>query len=813
MPPHRRFSYPGLEVQELLQLGSFSTASEACCACGALEQMGPGGYRGVADYGLNDLLDLDTHGNPLAACGWGACSRGSSGSSIINTPANEICSVWGQGPAPASGRCLSRCSGWPACCGTEEGCDCDETPRARELSDFRQLGVGSSLDELLFYGHEHGYLDRSSEGRPCTTSDFGDGSGDVDLLPSPSPSSSASPSPSPGSSSADGAPAPMWDLLSHNPAAVHERERNIERVAWASAAEGGGARRQAMDVPLLGHTGRWSVTGGGDEEPPLVTEVYPDPLFPKPPPPNATECTYLRVCAMVLNLGGLEPRLSALQTLVRRTPLPIELQTNYTIHYWELYFEKRTHKVGHAYGQFFPAKSFAAKLERGEIDLENAAEVYALEDQDVNMILRLPLLRDDAGRFVWERRVATMKFHAKLIAIGGGAKTKPRDANMPGKRKWAAPMWAKTIRKAATEKFDDPDELPPPPPPDLRTPPPEPPPAPSPSPPASPAPLDMSNELHDGLVAHDHMQQMINALKPKKEAPEEGEEAEDDKGKEKEEKPPKGPPTVLVVFAGPLDLPDPVPPRWRPRTKVVRVDKTRVELMSDICDEVASSRATLNRLAGTDSAGHPGVMPAAGPAQKTSVRGPLRNDARVQMPPILSGAGVRRDGGGAAAAAASPLPSPSPSAEVPWWRGDGSRRRSQAQRQQSVQQEASMRAPVVPPHPDGQAQPGALLHAAPVAAQAAAQAAAGGSFFHGLRSEHRHPRTEKPTSSASAPKPATMQEAAHTVVSGGEQGEAGSGSIEELRRVAQSLAQLPVSKARAAQLALLNRTKTRGRVR
>ena len=60
MPPHRRFSHPGLEVQELLQLGSFSTASEACCACGALEQTGPGGYRGVADYGLNDLLDLDT---------------------------------------------------------------------------------------------------------------------------------------------------------------------------------------------------------------------------------------------------------------------------------------------------------------------------------------------------------------------------------------------------------------------------------------------------------------------------------------------------------------------------------------------------------------------------------------------------------------------------------------------------------------------------------------------------------------------------------------------------------------------------------
>ena len=37
-----------------------------------------------------------------------------------------------------------------------------------------------------------------------------------------------------------------------------------------------------------------------------------------------------------------------------------------------------------------------------------------------------------------------------------------------------------------------------------------------------------------------------------------------------------------------------------------------------------------------------------------------------------------------------------------------------------------------------------------------------------------------------------------------------SGSIEELRRVAQELAGLPVSRARAAQLALLNRTKARG---
>lgn len=66
-----------------------------------------------------------------------------------------------------------------------------------------------------------------------------------------------------------------------------------------------------------------------------------------------------------------------------------------------------------------------------------------------------------------------------------------------------------------------------------------------------------------------------------------------------------------------------------------------------------------------------------------------------------------------------------------------------------------------------------------------------------------------------APVAATMQEAAHTLRSAGEQqgaagGGGGSGSIEELRRVAQELAGLPVSKARAAQLALLNRTKARG---
>ena len=32
-PAHRRFAAPP-DVQELLQMGSFSTASDACCACG-----------------------------------------------------------------------------------------------------------------------------------------------------------------------------------------------------------------------------------------------------------------------------------------------------------------------------------------------------------------------------------------------------------------------------------------------------------------------------------------------------------------------------------------------------------------------------------------------------------------------------------------------------------------------------------------------------------------------------------------------------------------------------------------------------------
>ena len=70
-PAHRRFSAPP-DAQELLQMGSFSTASDACCACGALQTVTvtphPSVSRGV-DYAPGNLFDLDTRTNPLAACG------------------------------------------------------------------------------------------------------------------------------------------------------------------------------------------------------------------------------------------------------------------------------------------------------------------------------------------------------------------------------------------------------------------------------------------------------------------------------------------------------------------------------------------------------------------------------------------------------------------------------------------------------------------------------------------------------------------------------------------------------------------------
>ena len=74
-PAHRRFSAPP-DVQELLQMGSFSTASDACCACGALQTVVTVTPRPAVDYEPGDLLDLDTRTNPLAACGWASCSPG-----------------------------------------------------------------------------------------------------------------------------------------------------------------------------------------------------------------------------------------------------------------------------------------------------------------------------------------------------------------------------------------------------------------------------------------------------------------------------------------------------------------------------------------------------------------------------------------------------------------------------------------------------------------------------------------------------------------------------------------------------------------
>ena len=717
--PHRRFSFPGLDAIDLLQIGSFSSASEACCGCGAL-QMDKAGLAGgasaVVDYGRSGLLDLDTHTNPLAACGWGACSRGSAGSAVLDTSPADICSIWGNGPAPASGRCVSRCPAWPACCALPSGCACDAAPRARELRDFQALDAWrSELAELRFYGREHGHLDGGPlEELPCSTTSDGDGSGRVMLLPSPSPSPSASASPSPSPS------LPMWDMLSsHSPAAVHAHEGDgrrlllsprahdareaifgralhaqrardlLERAVEQSDGGGGGDDDDvapprpwlaAERVGTMGLSARGLIGGGDDDDDaPLVTEVYPPLHEQEPPPPNATACTYLRVCAMVLNLGGREPRLSALQSVVRAERLPISLRKNRTLHYWELHFEERTREVGHAYAAVYKKSGFEATLERGDVDLARAAEMYALEEGDVSTILRTPLQRHSDGRFVWESRVADLSFAARLIAVGGAQKVKPKQANMRAKKVWAAPMWAAQVAKAAKETFDDPADMPPPPPPDpWRTPPPEPPPVPSPSPPMVPPPLEMDAELHRGLVAHDHMVQMIEALNGSF----------------------PNSPSLVVVFAGPLELPLTMPPRWRPRTKVVLVDKTRVELMGDICALVRRDRRTLDRLAGTDSAAHAGVLPSGGAAQSTAAATPRRRtswakpDARRGLPEIIRGPGVRHgDGEDGSNRAAAPMASPAPTVgggggadgEGAWWLGSGrARRRQQAGRDDST---------------------------------------------------------------------------------------------------------------------------------
>ena len=155
-PAHRRFSAPP-DVQELLQMGSFSTASDACCACGALQTVVMVTPRPAVDYEPGDLLDLDTRTNPLAACGWGACARGVDWGVSPYQPPTEFCSTWGRGPAPASGRCISRCRDWPACCHSGRGCDCGEEPRRRELEDFRTLTNHTPLEELQFFGRSHGF--------------------------------------------------------------------------------------------------------------------------------------------------------------------------------------------------------------------------------------------------------------------------------------------------------------------------------------------------------------------------------------------------------------------------------------------------------------------------------------------------------------------------------------------------------------------------------------------------------------------------------------------------------------------------------
>ena len=128
---------------------SQSGTGKTCVFClGALQTVVTVTPRPAVDYEPGDLLDLDTRTNPLAACGWGACARGVDWGVSPYQPPTEFCSTWGRGPAPASGRCISRCRDWPACCQSGRGCDCGEEPRRRELEATPARHESEAIGEL-----------------------------------------------------------------------------------------------------------------------------------------------------------------------------------------------------------------------------------------------------------------------------------------------------------------------------------------------------------------------------------------------------------------------------------------------------------------------------------------------------------------------------------------------------------------------------------------------------------------------------------------------------------------------------------------
>ena len=442
-----------------------------------------------------------------------------------------------------------------------------------------------------------------------------------------------------------------WDTMSQAARSIHDHERRgalaapalaplSERLQgsadehWRGELDGerGDNQRHLLDAPMLYRSDLWGASPPSAPHikgwPRVTATTVPiddeDEVF-HPAPVNETTCAYLRVCARLLQLGGGEPMIATLYGLIDSEDLNISRTYNRSVAFWELHEEEKTHAVGLAYGQLYDAADFPGQMERGEVDLEHAAELYMIREADADVVLGIALQRDLEGRFVWESRVSDTALPWKAAAI---PPEMPSEANMGARRMWRAEQWKQTVARAALETYPDPSFLPPPPPPDAdRTPPPEPPPIPPSPPPGPPPPADVIAASEMALVAHDYMVFIKEGMAAACAVDEEEDEDEDDAdgkklrvraaaagddgdsralkaaarltsrqdGEEEEDVEVEDDDDeaadcdfviVLLVFAKPLEMPYVTPPRWRPQTTTVTVDKNRMELMAEICETV-----------------------------------------------------------------------------------------------------------------------------------------------------------------------------------------------------------------------------------
>ena len=316
----------------LLQLSGYSTASAACCACGALSAAPEPPRR--FDGALFNPYER------LAACGWAACSRGSSGHPSRH--GTDLCSTWGESPAPDASRCLSRCADYPACCGTAAGCACGADPRERELADFAALGPASPLRQLRYFGYSHALL------RPSAADDEEDC---APLLPAPPP-----PPPPPVA-------AVFGELLGRSASTVPEPDLNdLSRLGRK-----------------LGTPGMRSV--GGEQ---LL---------------NATSCAYLRLCSRLLGFGDPPHSAAALGARARTAGgLTVPLSSERSVLYWRKTELTNTREIGEAHAvvvRVGVGRAFEVAL--GQYDLLQAAAVYMIDEETAAHLDAMPLLREDLG--------------------------------------------------------------------------------------------------------------------------------------------------------------------------------------------------------------------------------------------------------------------------------------------------------------------------------------------------------------------------------------------------------------------------------